>query len=290
MKTSCYLAVALTVFVAIARAQDANLKQTEEVYKQVDGISLKVDIFQVAGKSPQQPRPAIAFFHGGGWAFGERSEFHEACVRYANLGLVTFSFEYRLSINPDGTYPHPGITPVECVKDARSAMRWIKENAAEFNIDPERIVACGQSAGGQLAYSTALIDHVNEPSDNLDISPVPAALVLYSSSVNMVEAWADMLLGDRRNEIWSISPHHNLRPGMPPAIQFHGEFDDQVPFWAVRHFRDKTISMGNEFKLVEFKGRKHYLGDGDPQYGRYYDEGILQTTDAFLREHGLLDK
>lgn len=289
MKSLCYSVVALVLFAGSSCAKDAGIEQSEEVYKQVDGISLRVDVFQIPAKTPQPARAAIAFFHGGGWAFGDRSEFHEACVRYAKMGAVAFSFDYRLSINPDGTYPHPEITPVECVKDARSAMRWIKQNAAVYNIDPERIVACGQSAGGQLAYSTALIDQVNESSDNLEISPVPAALVLYSSSVNMVEAWADMLLGDRRNEIWSISPHHNLRPGMPPAIQFHGEFDDQVPFWAVRHFRDKSRGMGNEFELVEFKGRKHYLGDEDPQYGRYYDEGILQRTDAFLRQHGILD-
>ena len=40
--------------------------------------------------------------------------------------------------------------------------------------------------------------------------------MLYSSNVNTLEAWADRLMGERRGEIWSISPHHNLRPGLPP--------------------------------------------------------------------------
>ena len=288
MKTAHKLTFFLVLLGIHLCGEDAKLKPFEKAYKQVDGISLKVDIFTPPANGNKLPRPAMAFFHGGGWAYGERSEFHEACVRYAKMGMVTFSFEYRLSINPDGSVPHPKITPVECVKDARSAMRWIKENAARYRIDADRIVACGQSAGGQLALATALLDHINEESDNMEISPVPAAIVLYSSSVNMVEAWADMLLGDRRNEIWSISPHHNLRPGLPPMIEFHGEEDEQVPIWAVRHFRDKTISLGNVMELVIFEGRQHYLGEGDSQYGRYYDEAILKKTDAFLKQQGVL--
>ena len=233
--------------------------------------------------------PSIAFFHGGGWSGGEPSEFHEACLRYARKGFITFSFQYRLSVNVDGTIPHPGITPVECVKDARSAMRWIRAHAVEFHVDPERVVACGQSAGGQLAISTALIGHVNESTDDLTISPVPDALILYSSNVNTLEAWADMLMGERREEIWSISPQHNLKPGLPPAIEFHGEEDGMVPIWAVRHFIDTAEKMGNTIEFVPFEGRRHYLGDGDDQYGRYYDEAVLERTDRFLMENGFMD-
>ncbi len=117
-------------------------------------------------------KPAIAFFHGGGWSSGSPSEFHEACERYARKGFIAFSFQYRLSRTKDGAVPHPDITPVECVKDVRSAIRWIRINASEFGIDPEKIVAIGQSAGGQLALSTALIDDVNEASDNFEFSPI----------------------------------------------------------------------------------------------------------------------
>jgi len=261
----------------------------ERIYKQIQGYDLHVDIFYGEGAMQQDPHPAIAFFHGGGWSGGDRSEFHEACLRYAKKGFVTLSFQYRLSVNVDGTIPHPGITLVECVKDARSAMRWIREHAGELHVDPDRLVACGQSAGGQLALSTALIGHVNEATDDLTISPVPDALILYSSNVNTMEAWADMLMGDRREEIWSVSPHHNLKPGLPPAIEFHGEEDQMVPVWVVRHFIQKAESMGNRIEFVPYEGRRHYLGDGDDQYGRYYDEGVLEHTDRFLSEHGFMD-
>lgn len=281
------LAILISGFGLMAEGQE--LVQKEIVYKTVDGVSLKADLFYLAGDGDGKAHPAIAFFHGGGWSSGSPSEFHEACVRYAKKGFITFAFHYRLSVTEDASIPHPDITPVECVKDARSAMRWIRENADDFHINPQKIVACGQSAGGQLALSTALIEDVNEATDNLDVSPVPNALVLYSATANTMEAWADRLLGERREEIWSISPYHNLKSGLPPTIAFHGEEDCMVPFWTVRFFERKTIELGNDYKLVPYEGRKHYLGDGDSQYGRYYDEEILERTDAFLIEHGFSD-
>ena len=270
-------------------AQGQELVRKEIEYKTIDGVSLKADLFYLAGNQSVKRHPAIAFFHGGGWAYGTPSEFHEACIRYAKRGFITFSFQYRLSVNEDGSIPHPNITPVECVKDARSAMRWIRENTDEFHIDPNKIVACGQSAGGQLALSTALIEDVNEATDNLDVSPVPNGIVLYSATPNTMEAWADRLLGERREEIWSISPHHNLKSGLPPTIAFHGEEDCMVPIWMVRHFKDKAIELDCDYELIAYKGRKHYLGDGDSQYGRYYDEEILERTDTFLIELGFLN-
>ncbi len=260
------------------------------IYKRIQGYDLEVDVFVEEGGSGKELHPAIAFFHGGGWSSGDPSEFHEACTRYAGKGFVTLSFQYRLSVNVDGTIPHPGITLVECVRDARSAMRWIRENAEELHVDPERVVACGQSAGGQLALSTVLMGHINEPADNLAVSPVPDALILYSSNVNTLEAWADRLMGERREEIWSVSPHHNLKPGLPPAIEFHGEEDCMVPIWVVRHFLSKAESMGNRIEFVPYRGRSHYLGDGDDRYGRYYDEGVLERTDRFLIEHGFMER
>jgi len=263
--------------------------QEQKIYKTIDGRQLKVDMFFAEGTQRRQQNPSIAFFHGGGWAYGSPDEFHAACVRYAKKGFITFSFQYRLSVNEDGSVPHPEITPVESVKDARSAMRWLRENAVLFHIDPDKIVAGGQSAGGQLALSTAIIDDVNEASDNLDTSPVPNAFLLYSSNVNTMEAWVDRLLGDRRNEIWSISPYHNLKAGLPPAIEFHGEEDCVVPIWIVHLFKEKTTQLGNYFELIPVEGCGHYLGEGNETYATYFDEDILERTDEFLEKFGFIN-
>jgi acetyl esterase len=262
--------------------------QDRKIYKQVMGMDLSVDIFYTEATLEREGNPAIAFFHGGGWAYGDPSEFHNACRRYAAKGFVTFSFSYRLSVTGDGTVPHPAITPVESVKDARSALRWVKEMAPHLNIDPGKVVAAGQSAGGQLALSTALLDEINEPTDNMAIDPTPCALLLYASNVNTMEAWVDRLLGERREEIWSISPYHNLKPGMPPAIEFHGTADPMVNFWIVDYFKQKTLALGNRFEQIPFEGKGHYLAENDSTYATYFDETVMERTDRFLEELGIM--
>jgi len=276
------------LLIVSGHAQDKQLIQERVIYKRVMEKELSVDIFYTNETLGKEGNPAIAFFHGGGWSSGSPDEFHNACRRFAKKGFVTFSFAYRLSIRENGLVPHPDITPVESVKDARSAMRWVKTNGSDWNIDPEKVIAAGQSAGGQLALSTALIDHINEASDNPETDPTPCALLLYASNVNTMEAWVDHLLGDRRQEIWSISPYHHLKPGMPPAIEFHGTADPMVNFWIVEFFKEHTLALGNHFEQVPFEGMGHYLAEGDTTYATYFDESVMERTDRFLQELGLM--
>jgi acetyl esterase len=286
MRRQIFLPFLFTTFIQLAFAQESTIQQVKLVYKVVDGKELKVDMFYSDASQALDNSTAIALFHGGGWVFGDPSEFYGACRRYASLGYITFSFRYRLSRNEDGSYPHPDISPIESVKDARSAIRWLRANADSLNVDPDKIVVGGQSAGGQLALSTALLDTINEETDNLDISPNPNALLLFSSNVNTLEPWIDNLLGDRNGEIWSISPYHNLKKSMPPAIAFHGEEDDQVLPYIVRMFKVKMEELGNYYDLHWYPGRKHYLGEGNDRYATYFDEEILELTDEFLDKFG----
>lgn len=290
MKQLAYILGFMFISVLNIEAGEVEILSKKLVYKQIDDQMLSVDVFYQNDLRDNQQSPAIAFFHGGGWVFGSPEEFHGACERYAKMGFVTFSFQYRLSINKDGTYPNDDISPIESVKDARSAIRWLRVHADELNIDPDKIVVSGQSAGGQLALSTVLMDNINEDSDDLDISPEPNALLLYSSCVNTMEAWIDYIMGNRRDQIWSISPYHNLKPGMPPIIAFHGEADCMVLFYTVQFFNTKMKDLGNPFELVTLPGRDHYLGENaDPKYARYFDEGILERTDEFLEQLGYLE-
>jgi len=259
-----------------------------EVYKTIDTLKLKIDIFYSNQSIEKKNKTAIVFFHGGGWAYGTPDEFYSTCERYAKMGIVTISVDYRLSIK-NGMVPHPAISPIESLMDARSAMRWVRKNAVRFHIDPNKIVASGQSAGGHLALSTAMIDEYNEKSDDLGISCHPNALLLFSSCVNTVEAWCDRLLADRRDKIWSISPEHHIKAGLPPMIEFHGADDDQVPKWTVQFFESEMKKEGNYFELHIYDGRKHYLGEGNPKYSRYFDDEILKIADDFLRKYKLLD-
>ena len=271
--------------------QDGNNNKVihiREVYKTVDTFNLKIDIFYTNQSIGRENNTAIVFFHGGGWAFGTPDEFFTTCERYAGMGIVTYSVDYRLSVE-NGVTPNKLISPIESAMDAKSAMRWVRQNAGRFHVDKNKIIAAGQSAGGHLALCTAMIDDYNEKSDNLTVSCRPDAILLFSACVNAVEGWCDRLLGDRRNKIWSISPFHNIKSGMPPMIEFHGSFDDQVPVWTVQFFESAMKKEGNYFEQHTYEGMRHYLGEGNPKYSRYYNDDILMIADDFLRKFKLLE-
>jgi acetyl esterase/lipase len=292
MKKLIILFAALILAYPESKGQPIEIIQEKKIYKVINGLDLAVDVFYAPEKIEESNNPVIALFHGGGWVYGSPEEFHGACKRYAERGFKTFSFQYRLSINGDGSYPHPEISPIESVKDARSAIRWLRENAEQLGIDPDKIIVGGQSAGGQLALSTVFAEEINEKTDNLDISPVPDALILFSSCYNTMEAWIDNLLADRRQRIWDISPYHNLKSSMPPAIAFHGNADCMVMYYTVLFFNDRMRELGNDFELVTLEGRDHYLGEGsadEEKYARYFDEEILEKADQFLSENGFMD-
>lgn len=264
------------------------VQHTEHIYKVVDDTELSIHAFAVANALGESPQSAIVFIHGGGWASGEPSVFFEACQRYASMGFTTFSVQYRLAENKRGDIPSPKLTPIECVLDVRSAVRWVRAHAPDFNINPKKIVVGGHSVGGQLTLATALFDSINETSDDLSVSPIPNGMLLYSGTPDTIEAWCDYLLADRRQQIWTISPAHNVRPGMPPAIAFHGKDDHVVPFWKVRRLSGFMEKAGNQFELHAYEGRSHYLGKGNHAYAEILDDEILEKTDAFLKTFGFM--
>jgi acetyl esterase/lipase len=98
-------------------------------------------------KPADKPRPAIVVIHGGGWVEGDKSSFATTktpgnILDYAKLGFVAVTINYRLS----GQAPFPA-----AIDDCRCAVRWLRAHAAEYHVDPSRIGAWGNSAGGHLA-------------------------------------------------------------------------------------------------------------------------------------------
>lgn len=88
-------------------------------------------------------RPALVYFHGGGWVFGTLDQYDPLCAALAaRLGFTVFSVDYRLA--PEHRYP-------AAIDDACSGYLYIYEHAAELGVDPTRIAVGGDSAGGNLA-------------------------------------------------------------------------------------------------------------------------------------------
>jgi acetyl esterase len=91
--------------------------------------------------------PLLVFYHGGGWMLGSIDSYDTTCRRLAVMGhCAVMSIGYRLA--PET--PFPG-----AVEDAYTATLWCAQNAARLGIDPEKLVVCGDSAGGNLAAVVA---------------------------------------------------------------------------------------------------------------------------------------
>ena len=233
-----------------------------EVYKITDDAQLEAHIFLPPGHAETDARPAFVFFHGGGWSEGQPENGHQLCQHFAALGMVAIAFEYRLA-------DFDQITPVECIMDANSAIRWTRTHAAELGIDPGKIAATGGSAGGHLAVGTAMLEGFEEPDEDLSISSSPNAMIVWSAAINVVEApWFNQLLGDRA-DVRNCSPAHHVRPGLPPVALLHGTEDETVPYWTVEEFVAEMQEAGNRCELHTYEGaghlfhvdnRAHFLG------------------------------
>jgi acetyl esterase/lipase len=111
------------------------------VYCKAGQRELMLDVFYPAVKD-SAASTAILIFHGGGWRSGNKRQHHPLAQKLASLGYTCITPEYRLST--EALYP-------AAIFDAKAAVRWVKLNAGVYNIDTNKIVALGFSAGAQMA-------------------------------------------------------------------------------------------------------------------------------------------
>ena len=121
--------------------KDASIREQQAIiYCSINKRDLLLDAFYPANNTVM--RTAIIIVHGGGWRSGNRSQHYPLAQKLASLGYACFTPEYRLST--EALFP-------AAVYDVKAAIRWVKVNAKEYNIDTNRVVITGFSAGGELA-------------------------------------------------------------------------------------------------------------------------------------------
>ena len=137
-------------------------------------LNLHVFLPPINESSASTLRSGMVFFFGGGWVKGDVRQFYRQAAYFASRGLVTFCAEYRIKTKH-------GTPASACVHDARSAMRWIKKHASQWQLDPDKIIAAGGSAGGHIAATAALTDRVlDDPNEEANSNPHTVALVLWN--------------------------------------------------------------------------------------------------------------
>ena len=246
------------------------------LYKEVDTTKLYLEIY-----SPQvsagNELPAMVFFFGGGWKNGNRHHFLNQAKYLSKRGLVCFLVDYRTeSIHQS--------TPFECVKDAKSAIRFIRKNASNYHIDPDKIIASGGSAGGHLAAATALVSGYNEKSDDLSISCIPNALVLFNPVIDNGPGGYGY---DRIDAAYKqFSPLHNIDQEAPPTLFMLGTEDPLIPVETAKYYQTVMEKVGSRCELKLYQGAVH--GFFNYQHFANYKQTLLET-DEFLQSLGYLE-
>jgi acetyl esterase len=173
------------------------------------------------------------------------------------------------------------VTVFDCVKDGRSAVRYIRQHASELGIDPDKIAVGGASAGGHIAAGTALFDGVDETGEDTKVSCVPNALVLLYAVIDTSKnGYGNKIIGDRWRE---ISPVDRVRADVPPTILLHGTADKTTPYAGAKAFYDAMLKAGNTCTLVASEGVIHsFLMTDLVAYKK-----SLHDIEAFLAKNGL---
>ena len=225
----------------------------EIVFKETPSGDLKLYTYLPPGWKASDRRPAVLFYHGGGWAGGDTSQFFLHAYDLAQEGFVAFSADYRLK-EAGG--------PVEqyfrCVEDAKSAFRYVVAHADELGIDPAKIVTMGSSAGAHLAIAIALLDEFNDPADDRKIPAVPAAVILGCPVVDCgPKPGYEVIYRRMHEQAYRFCPMRHLRAGVPPQLICLGTQDHILSEAHAREYLDKARSFGGIGELKMYEGAKH---------------------------------
>jgi acetyl esterase/lipase len=114
-------------------------------YLTANNWEAKLDVYQV--RDATTPNPTLVYFHGGGWVAGSKEASSLTFLPFLSMGWNVVNVEYRLA--------KISLAPA-AVQDALCALRWVHRNGKEYNVDTNRLVVMGNSAGGHLALTTGM--------------------------------------------------------------------------------------------------------------------------------------
>jgi acetyl esterase/lipase len=241
------------------------------IYHDVQPEPMRLHVFKPAGWKPTDRRPAFIHFFGGGWLRGTPTQSAGWAKQAAKLGLVGIAPDYRV-------FTRHGTDGTACLADARAALRWVQEHAAELGLDPQRIVVSGSSAGGHLALWTAI--SASPPGSDPARAPLypPAALVLMWPAADFT------FYGGQKDRFGghglACSATQHLDPQMPPSLLLHGDKDPTVPFQSSVVLHRTLTQAGNTCEFIPMPGCGH--GATTPEW-QHKLPGLIR--DFLARQH-----
>jgi acetyl esterase len=243
---------------------------------QGDGLPMRlVTPHRPAGLPMDTPLPLLVYYHGGGWVIGDLDTHDVLCRSLAaGAGCAVLAVDYRLS--PEHAFP-------AAVDDAVAALRFAQREAASLGIDPARIAVGGDSAGGNLAAVTCLVQRdagaplpmfqllIYPATDMRCVAPSHAAngqgLLL---TADLVRWFTGHYMAGAPRDDWRASPLLAARhDGLPPALVLTAGFDPLRD--EGRQYADALSGAGVPTQYVCFERQIH----GFVPMGRVIDEANL---------------
>ncbi len=266
-----FIAIGLATAVQAADAPPAK----SFVYKKAPQAELELIVHYPPDWKASDSRPGIVFFFGGGWTNGRVEQFARQADYLASRGMIAARADYRVKSRHE-------VSPQDCVLDARAALTWFREHAAELGIDPNKIVASGGSAGGHLAACTALGPKLDGEPAGDQAAYRPNALVLFNPVLRFdgVPRLLERIGGDEAIGR-AISPTLHLDKSSPPTLILFGTAD---PLYA----------QGQEFaqRAKPLQVRVEMFTAPDQPHGFFnralWTDRTLVAVDKFLTSLGYL--
>jgi acetyl esterase/lipase len=264
---------------------DTVLADREVEYSAVGGRQT-MDVIRPRDNSAA-PRPAILLVHGGGFRGGTKEGYTGLAVKLAEHGYVAATANYRLA--PRNQFP-------AAVEDVKAAVRFLRANAAKFNLDPAHIGTLGGSAGGHLVLMLGLTAGVAEfegSGPNREQSSAVQCVVdeygptdftqSYSKSVDAAEVLPKFLGGDLDHERlihMRASPLSWVTPNAAPTLAIHGTADPYVAYEQSLWIIERLIAAGVPAELETIGGAGHGFKGADAQRA---DERAIAWFDKYLK-------
>lgn len=251
-------------------------------YCTIDGQNQTLDIYYPRSGGPW---PVFFYIHGGGWTDGDKS----AGAGWKSLndyGYLVVSVNYRM---------YPAYTFPAMIEDVKCAVRFLRAHATEYNLDPSRIVAAGDSAGGHLANLLGVTDASAgwDVGEYLDQSSRVQGVFSMAGPTDLTRPYP--LLEEAINNVFtgavdapqsqraSGSPIAYISPDDPPFLLFHGEKDEYVPVEQVHIFHERLQAANVKSTLVIVQNGDHGLESADGSETPKWDV-LWQKLQTFLRE------
>lgn len=240
--------------------------QANITYLTASGYESKLDVYR--RRDVTTPQPTLVFYHGGGWITGTKEAALMSLMPWFEMGWNVVNVEYRMA--------RVAVAPA-AVEDAQCALRFIVNQAKNYNVDTNRIVVSGESAGGHLALAAGMIP-ASAGFTNICAGggftgsdaavPKVAAIINWYGVTDLndilsgpnVRSYAVQWLGSTPNRdavAKSVSPISYVRADLPPILSIQGDADPIVPFSQNVRLRDALVKSGAKAELLPIPGGGH---------------------------------